>query len=61
MNTQIKTGMSKALKAQSKADIDIWESRYVCSGLRMKKDAKRSYNRAQRRLDKVLTTESANG
>lgn len=61
MNTQIKTGMSKALKAQSKADIDIWESRYVCSGLRMKKAGKRSYNRACRRLDKAVVVEGVDG
>lgn len=61
MNTQIKTGMSKALKAQSKAATTIWESRYLYSRLSMKKAGKRSYNRAQRRLDKAVVVEGVDG
>ncbi len=52
--------INRALKAQRRADIDIWESQYVCGGYRMKKDGKRDYNRAQRRLDKALIREQTN-
>jgi len=52
--------LNKALKAQSRADIDIWESQYVVGGYRMKKDGKKDWNRAQRRLDKAIIKEQQN-
>ncbi len=45
----------KAEKAQRMANFDIYESQYLCGGHRMKKDAKRSSKRAQRRLNKVIS------
>lgn len=49
--------INKALKAQRKADLDIWESQYMCGGHRMRQDGKRMHNRAQRRLDKAVVQE----
>jgi len=45
---------NKAQKAQKAAGIDIWESRYLVGGRRMKKDAKRASNRAIRRESKAI-------
>jgi len=55
------SAMNKALKSQSKADIDIWESQYVCGGYKMKKNGKKTFNRAQRRLDKAVIKEQREG
>jgi hypothetical protein len=48
---------NKAVKAQRNAGIDIWESRYVYGGYRMRKDAKKANKRAQRRLNRALIAE----
>jgi hypothetical protein len=55
----MRTIMHKAVKAQSKAGIDIWESRYFYPGAarRTKQGGKRTHKRAQRRLDKALIAE----
>jgi hypothetical protein len=51
--------MSKAVRAQRRAGIDVWESRYFCPGSarRTKQDGKRTNTRAQRRLDKAIIAE----
>ena len=49
--------LSKALRAQSRAGIDIRESRIVCNGRSLRKDGKRSSKRAQRRLDQAIIGE----
>jgi hypothetical protein len=53
--------MSKPLKIMAREGLCIWESQYFLHGYRTKRDAKRSYKRAQRRLSKGLIGEQANG
>lgn len=48
----MKNAIKKAERAFRYAQSDIWESQYLC-GKGMKRDAKRSSKRAQRRLGKA--------
>lgn len=49
--------LNRAVKRQRGAGIDIWESQYVIGGREMRRDGKRTHNRAQRRIDKALIAE----
>lgn len=49
--------INKLNKALSGAGIDIWESRYVVGGYKMRKEAKRTSKRAHRRSKKALIKE----
>lgn len=53
----MRKNLNKASKAQRSAGIDIWESRYLVGGYRMKQAAKKTHKRAQRRLDKAVIGE----
>ena len=49
---------NKAIKAIRGAKLDICESKYVC-GRALKREAKKTSNRAIRRMGKVLIAEAA--
>jgi len=53
----IPRNINKLAKVQSKASIDIRESRYLCGGHRLKHEAKKVHKRAQRRMGKALIEE----
>ena len=49
---------NKAVKAIRAASLDIWEGKFVC-GRALKRDGKKTSNRAIRRMSKVLIAEDA--
>tara|TARA_Y100000310_G_C20385865_1_gene670369 strand:- start:554 stop:721 length:168 start_codon:yes stop_codon:yes gene_type:complete len=49
---------NKAAKAIRAASLDIWEGKFVC-GRALKRDGKKTSNRAIRRLGKALIAEAA--
>ena len=51
--------LNKTIKAIRGASLDIWESKYVIGGKALKRDAKKSSNRAVRRMSKALIAEAA--
>ena len=50
---------NKATKSLRMASLDIWESKYVNGGKALKREAKKTSNRAVRRMGKVLIAEAA--
>jgi hypothetical protein len=51
--------INRAIKSKMAATSDIWESRYLVGGAKMKREAKRTSKRAQRRMNKQLIREQA--
>jgi len=49
---------NKAVKAIRAASLDIWEGKFVC-GRALKREGKKTSNRATRRLGKALIAEAA--
>ena len=49
---------NKAVKAIRGASLDIWEGKFVC-GKALKREAKKTSNRASRRLGKAIIAEAA--